>query len=189
MHFLPDPSCSHTILPHCRQLLTSLCFCPKHSHGWRPGRRTLVLASPSSLYSETKCNDFFFGGDCYTKHNNNVISKGLDHAGMCGCHRLPLPKKLIANKQLSICLEFSSNKVYSTHFPFCGHSLFLYSIVLCWFLRASIFLRKDKCNLDKEVHTPTCPYPVEVHGWSLEFRKIKARPVCPWMLLLIVLMG
>ena len=64
--FLPEPSCSHTILPHCRQLFTSLCFCPKHSHGWRPGSRTLILASPSSLYSDTKCDDFFFVGDCYT---------------------------------------------------------------------------------------------------------------------------
>ena len=45
----PEPSCSQTILPHCKQLLTSLCFCPKHSHGCLPGRRTLVFASPSSL--------------------------------------------------------------------------------------------------------------------------------------------
>jgi len=32
----PEPSCSHTMRPHLRQLFTSLCLLAWQSQGWRP---------------------------------------------------------------------------------------------------------------------------------------------------------
>lgn len=49
----PEPSCSQTMRPHSRQLLMSLCFWPRHSQVWRPGRSTVSLSCPSLVYRLT----------------------------------------------------------------------------------------------------------------------------------------
>lgn len=54
----PEPSCSHTIRPQLRQLLTSLCFWARHSQICRPGSTTDSLSCPSLLYR--LINLFFF---------------------------------------------------------------------------------------------------------------------------------
>ena len=55
----PEPSCSQTIRPQTRQLLMSLCFWPRQSHGWRPGSRTASLSCPSLVYKLTNLVFFF----------------------------------------------------------------------------------------------------------------------------------
>lgn len=46
-------TCEQTIRPHSKQLLTSVCFCPRQLQGWRPGTCTAMRDCPSVLMRGT----------------------------------------------------------------------------------------------------------------------------------------
>ena len=53
MYYTIIVTCEQTIRPHSKQLLTSVCFCPRQLQGWRPGTCTAMRVCPSVLMRGT----------------------------------------------------------------------------------------------------------------------------------------